>query len=177
MKILFTAFFLLFFTLTIKSQVIDYFLANEKVNDTLADLRYFKNIDKLIEQKLDSFFSYVKTRKDKKEGGFIEVSMFRKKMNKITADISVNNQYADYRIYSAANKEFGKAFAFTWYKSKLILFTMSYSVKYRVKKEYGSIMHDLIYPEMSKSVRNEIDTKADEFTIDAPGIVRRYYFN
>jgi len=176
MKILITAFFLLFFTATIKSQVMDYFVANENSNDTLADLRYFKNVDKSIQQKLDSFFRYAKTIKECTDTGFIEFSIFRDNSNKIIADISINSQYADYRIFSPEN-EYGKVFGFTWYKSKLILFTLDFPIKYRIKREYNSLLHDLIYPEMSKSVQNEIDKKADEFAIDAPGIVKRYYLN
>jgi hypothetical protein len=177
MKILITAFFLLFFTPTIKSQVVEYFAANENSNDTLADLRYFKNVDKSIVQKLDSFFSYVKTRKDNNENGFIEFSLFKNNWNKMTADISINSLYIDYSIFTSIKDDFGNVFAFTWYKSKLVLFTFDSPKKYKIKKGYSSILHDLIYPEMSNSVRKEIDRKSDEFKLNGPGIGKRYYFD
>ncbi len=179
MKIISIIYFLLC-TLTSQSQVMQYFAANENSKDTLANLRYFKNIDKPIVQKLDSFLTFVSTKKSKDASGFIEVSLFRSNANKKIADISINNQYADYRIFTgvaAINNDFGKVFAFTWYKSKLVLFTLSSSSKFRIREEYASILHDLIYAEMSKSVRKEIDNKADEFEVTAPGIVRRYYFD
>ena len=125
-------------------------------------------------------FNRNKKAKVKDWSGFIEFSLFRDNSKKIIADISINSQYANYRIFAGItpiNYDLGKVFAFTWYKSKLVLFTFDASLKFKIKYEYKSILHDLVYPEMSKSVRDEIDKKADEFTIDAPGIVRRYYFN
>jgi len=180
MKIVITAFFFFSFIPSVKSQVIEYFLANENSNDTLADLRYFKHIEKSVAQKFDSFFRFVEKAKVKDSSGFIKFSLFRDNSKKIIADISINSQYANYRIFAGItpiNYDLGKVFAFTWYKSRLVLFTFDASIKYRIKKEYGSILHDLMYFEMTKSVRDEIDKKSDEFAIDAPGIVKRYYFN
>lgn len=180
MKFLITAFCFLTFALGVKAQVIEYFVANENSNDTLACLRYFKNIDKAVAQKLDSFFKFAKTAKDKDSDGFIEFSMFRDNSKKIIADISINSQYADYRIFAgitSINYDLGKVFAFTWYKSKLVLFTLDASLKFKIKYEYKSILHDLMYPEMSKSVRNEIDKKVEEYSLEAPGIVKRYYLD
>jgi hypothetical protein len=169
--------FLLFFAVNAKGQL-SYFASIEKNNDTMADLRYFKNLDSSIMQKLDSFIVYVKSSKksDEEKIGFIEFCFFKKKEGRILIDLSLNSQYAAYRTYAFKQNNFGNVFAFSFYKSHLVLFTMS-SDKHKIKEEFGPLLNELMYAELSKEVQQQIDKKANEFSIEGIGIVKRYYID
>jgi hypothetical protein len=149
----------------------------EKSNDTLADLHYFKNFDESVKEKLDSFIVFMKTKRkaNKENKGFIIFSLHKNSVGRIEADLSLNTQYAAYRIYAFKKNNFGKIFAFSFYKSNLILFTIPYS-KYGIKEEFGPLLHDLMYAELSTEVQQEIDKKGEDFEIKLPVIVKRYYF-
>ena len=158
-----------------------YYNSIEKSNDTLADLRYFKNLDKLITEKLDSFFVFIKSKREyrkkfKQDKGFIQFSLHRNSAGRILADLSVNSQYVDYKIFASKKNNFGNVFAFSFYKSNLIFFTFPYS-KHGIREEFAPILHDLMYPEFLPEVKKEIDIKTEDFHIQAPGIVKRYYFD
>jgi hypothetical protein len=166
---------LLFFSVNAMGQL-SHFATIEKSNDTLADLRYFKNLDNKIKEKLDSFLVFIKSKKmtDKENKGFIEFCLIRNSAGRIMADLSLNTQYAAYRIYAFKRNNFGNVFAFSFYKSNLILFTLPTN-KHKIKEEFGSLLNELMYAELSKEVQKEIDAKTEEFQIDGIGIVKRYY--
>jgi len=153
----------------------DYFVANENSNDTLADLRYFKNLDNSIKQKLDSFLVYVKSSKRSNEDkiGFIEFCFFKNTPGRIMVDLSLNAQYAAYRIHAFKWNNFGNVFAFSFYKSHLVLFTLSTN-KHRIKEEFSPLLNELMYAELSKDVQQEIDKKATGFSLESISIVKRY---
>lgn len=176
MKLLSIFLLIFIFTTTVRGQIKDHYLKIEHSDDTLADLKYFKTIDKSITQKLDSFLIYLKLNNIniKKNIGFIRVSLFNDYKGRMGVYIRLCPGYADYRVYST--KDFGNSFAFSFFKSKLILFTLSAS-KYSLKDSYQFLMQDLLYAEMPTSVKTEIDNNSTEFDIDLPGLVKRYYFN
>ena len=167
--------FLFFFSANVMGQL-SYYATIEKSNDTLADLRYFKNLDNSVKEKLDSFIIFIKSKKKvyKENKGFIEFSLHKNSAGRIEADLSLNTQYAAYRMYAFKRNNFGNVFAFSFYKSNLILFTLPTN-KHKIKEEFGPLLHDLMYAELSTEVQQEIDKKAEEFQIVAPGIVKRYY--
>ncbi|MEP7236921.1 MAG: hypothetical protein ABI685_03615 [Ferruginibacter sp.] len=174
MKILFTA-FIFFISVNAMGQL-SYYASIQKSNDTLADLRYFKDLDKAVKEKLDSFIVFIKSKKKvyKENKGFIEFSLYKNSAGRLTVDISLNTQYAEYRMYAFKRNNFGDVFAFSFYKSNLVLFTLPYS-KHRIKEEFSLLLNELMYTELSKEVQKEIDIKTEEFEIDGIGIVKRYY--
>jgi len=179
MKIIFNL-LLLLAALNVTAQV-TYFKTIEKSNDSLADLRYFKNLEKPIIEKLDSFFLFIKgnkgyKKKFKKDKGFIQFSMHKSTIGRVVADISVNAQYVNYKIFASKKNNFGDVFAFAFYKSKLILFTLPYS-NYRIKEAYAPVLHDLMYAEFKPEVKKEIDCKTEDFQIEGLVIVKRYYLD
>lgn len=172
--------FILFFTLigSSKSQVLEQFRSIEKSKDTMADLRYFKTLDSIIREKLDSFIVFREAggkRKVKDSVGFIEISIMRNHSGSIFIDISHNSQYVCYRTISLKHANFGNVFAFSFYRSNLILLSIPYH-GLRIKAEYQVVLRDLIYPEMTEAVKGEIDRNTTEFGIEV-GIVKRYYLD
>ena len=156
---------------------LSYYSSIEKSTDTMANLHYFKNLDKSVMKKLDSFIVFIKSKKNihNKNKGFIVFSWHKNSAGRIEADLSLNTQYAAYRVYAFKKNDFGKIFAFSFYKSNLILFTLRYS-KHRIKEEFAPLLQDLMYAELSQPVQQEIDKKTEEFDIILPVIVKRYYF-
>ncbi len=167
--------FLFFFSANSMGQL-SYYASIEKSNDTLADLRYFKNLDNSVKEKLDSFIVFIKSKKKayKENKGFIEFSLYKSSAGKIQADISVNSIYAAYRMFAFKKNNFGNVFAFSFYKSNLVLFTLPYS-KHGIKEAFGPLLHDLMYAELSAGVKQEIDKKVEDFQIESNGLLRRYY--
>lgn len=47
--------------------------------------------------------------------------------------------------------------------------------KHGIKEEFSPLLLDLMYAELSTEVQQEIDKKAEEFQIDATGIVKNYF--
>jgi len=175
-KILFIAFVIFVFTPTAKSQI-SYYKSIEKSNDTSADLRYIKNLDRTIKQKLDSFIVFLRSKKEfKKITGFIQFNIFKSSQGRTLADLSFNYQYCEYRIFALKKSNFGDVFAYSFYKSNLVLFTLPYSI-HRIKEGDSSVLNDLMYAELSPEVQEEIDRNAEEFNIEFIGLVKRYYLN
>jgi len=176
MKIILSIF--LFFLAVDTSAQLSHYNSIKKSTDSLGCLKYFKNLDKVVKEKLDSFYAFMNAKKKipKEDKGFIVFSWHTNATGRVMADLSLNNQYSEYRIYALQKNNFGRIFAFTFYKSKLVLFRAPYS-KYEVKEEFAELIHDLMYAELSKKVQREIDITTNEFDVVAPGIVKRYYFD
>ncbi len=129
-----------------------------------------------IKEKLDSFFNFIKsTNEYKKNKGYIQVDLFKNSTGKNVLDFSVNSTYASYRIFTSKKNYFGNVFAFSFYKSHLILFTASYS-KHRIKEEFVPLLNDLIYPELTFNVKKEIDKKTEDFEIEPNSLIKRYFW-
>jgi hypothetical protein len=177
MKILFSAFLFFFFSANAMGQL-TYYASIEKSDDTLADLRYFKHLDKSVKEKLDSFIVFIKSKNkpNKEKVGFIEFSLYKRPDGIIQADLSLNTQYAAFRMYAFKRNNFGDVFAYSFYRSNLVLFTLPYA-KHRINEESGPLLRDLMYAELSAEVQQEIDSKTEEFDIILPGIGKRYFLN
>ena len=151
-----------------QSQVLEYFKSIENQKDTALDLKYFKKINPVLVQKLDSFLLFKKKGEKPviRDTSYIEIQFFTnlKYGNSIYADIYERKDYCDYTLHFPVKFNKGNIIAFTFYKSKLIVFSMPYNTG-KVKKEYISLLKDLIYNEMRQDVKNDIDANVDEVEI------------
>lgn len=174
MKILFSS-ILVILCLTKVNGQLKYYNLIEKSDDTLVDFHYIKTIDKTIREKLDSFLLFIRAKKQQNIiEGYIEIDLFKTSSGKSIVDICVRNAYSSYRVAVSKRNNFDGIFAFSFYKSRLILFKSSYS-RYRIKEAFSQVIHDLIYAEVSNSVKHEIDKNTDEFQIQSTYLSKRYY--
>lgn len=178
--------FLLFFMLqndSSKAQVFNHFNNIENSNDTLYNLRYFKNIDAKIKEKLDSFFLLIKynkklTRKGviyyNTDSGFITVGFYRKPKSKnLILYIKLNNTYGDYLSITNTQNKYQNLFGFTYYKSHTVLLNLEYS-KLKINDDFIPLLKDIIVPELSTSVQKEIIKNANEYEINSYGVFKKY---
>jgi hypothetical protein len=127
-------FFLLIFNSFISNaQVIKiHDILKERSNDSTLNLQYFKNIDSVLINKLDSFDLYLSKKMYELDSNYfftIDLGVLRKASFRKEIIIKYGSQYNDYISVSnlVNNKSpFGNrtVFAFSFYKNKLVLFTI-----------------------------------------------------
>lgn len=176
MKVIAALFLNLFISVACKSQLISYYNSIKSSEDTIGNLRYFAGIDRSVKAKIDSFLSMPETRffKKNKNQGIVKISIFESIQSGLFCDIAITSEYASYRILTSNKLRFGSIFAFAFYKSKLLLFTVPYT-KYKINSNYETLIRDLVYDEMPNEVKKEIDANVSDFEISLRPIVKRYY--
>lgn len=134
------------------------------VNDTSISLQYFKNVDSILLNKIDSFDLFLKNDKYELDSNFFYVidmgGIFYYGCNKKIV-IHYASQYCDY--ISVANLGAFKRpsgnrtpFAFFFYKSKLVICRMAFRKDLHLTDESIKLLTNLIYESVNESEKKLI---------------------
>lgn len=176
-------FFILITTLFVNKQygqIIDLY---KKINNTLqvkdtqVRVQYYKTIDSSIFSKIDSFFVLIRNEYPKyslDSNFFISVGLFFDENNLPKVSLYYNMGNAYYRKFSnCQNRYLNTAYAFFFYKEKLVLFSIynSPQKKHRItySEESCMLVKNLIYENFSASEKALISKPPKLITVVAEG--------
>ncbi len=142
-----------------KSQLIRLYDSIYKTNDTNISLQYYKNIDNILIEKIDSFFlCYEKeVKKGRMDSGFVELNLFKNASNINSANFSFQENYGSYLVALGPCKECNNSvLGFTFYKGKLIVIVGFFSKSYKSKYKESLLFNSIVRQEMNVAVQQEI---------------------
>jgi hypothetical protein len=185
-KSLFWFIFFILFKSNLIAQVVlneNFIKSIQQNQDTSANLHFFNKLDIKFQQKIDSFYQFItETKITNKKGitdknadsGYIVVNIYLPPHRKyLQLDFRLSNTFIYYLITTDKKDNYERLFGFTLYKQKVVLFNLDYT-KYKIKDEFLPLVKDLIIPQLTKNVQNEIAQNSDDIEIYANGIIKRF---
>jgi hypothetical protein len=159
--------FLAFCTFEASGQVLKQF---KKINalkkDSTVNIHYFKNVDSVILNKLDSFDQYLTKRKFQLDSNFFYNIEFTPKEKKLSLHLSYNFLYSIYLVMlSKENKiKISQPFAFFFYKNRLVICT-TFSEKLIENQPAQDLLANLMYEHLSIKEKKMIDAASKDVEV------------
>lgn len=172
--------FILFFS-KIEAQIISTFknLVNTKTDTTIV-LQYFKNADSILLSKIDSFDLFLEKNKYELDSNNFYKIKFTSSNGKIDIAICYQSDYHDYLMLTNSSsfekvKNKLKAFAFFFYKNKLVLCT---TYRENINSTIGSkqLLKNLIYESVNQSEKKLILRPPNDIRVETKP-VKGYYLD
>ena len=162
-------------------QLIDHatkLLNRQPTFNTSILLTYYKNVDKILLQKLDSFDLFLKEIKYQVDTNYFYCIGFSKRGDKLTAAVNYASMYNDYLFYTNSGHYSGvkyrqNVFAFFFYKNKLVI-CFTFIGNFTLTKDAESLLKNLMYEHIDESEKKLIGNPPKGIAILAKP-VKRYY--